>query len=156
MRASIIAVGTRMPKWIDQGIADYQKRFPPGFRVQLREIPAARRGRSASMDKTLQKEAEQIRAAVPAGSRLILLDERGKKQGTRALAETVAGWMRTGQPVALVIGGADGLHAGMRETAAEIWSLSDFTLPHGLVRIILMEQLYRAWTLLENHPYHRE
>ena len=156
MQITIVAVGVRMPTWINQGVTEYQKRFPPELKVKLTEIPSSKRTKSANSDRILKQEAERISAAVPDGCHVIVLDEHGKTQRTTALAKNMASWMQNGKSIALVIGGADGIHADLKKQANEIWSLSDLTLPHGLARVFLMEQLYRAWSVLKKHPYHRE
>jgi len=156
MQITIIAVGIRLPGWINQGVSEYQKRMPPELRVNLAEIVPTKRNKSASTEKILKQECERIMAAIPKDAYLIVLDERGKSQATTALAKTMESWMQDGRNICLVIGGADGIHETLKQKASESWSLSDFTLPHGFARVLLTEQLYRAWTVIKNHPYHRQ
>ena len=156
MQITIVAVGARLPTWINQGVAEYSKRFPPEISVHLAEIMPARRNKSATTEKILKQEADRIGSAIPKDSHIIVLDERGKPQRTVALAKKMESWMQDGKNIALVIGGADGIHDDIKTRANERLSLSDFTLPHGLARVLLMEQLYRAWTVIKKHPYHRE
>jgi 23S rRNA (pseudouridine1915-N3)-methyltransferase len=156
MRISILAVGTRLPGWINQGVGEYSKRFPPEIKFQINEIQADKRSKSSTAEKVLKAEAGRISAAISKGSHLIVLDEKGKKQRTTTLAKNMESWMREGINIDFVIGGADGIHKDLKERANERWSLSDFTLAHGLARVLLVEQLYRAWTVIRNHPYHRE
>ena len=156
MRITILSVGQRLPGWINQGVSEYQKRFPPELKVSLKEIPAGKRTKSGNTDKALQQEYERLIEAIPKRDRVIALDERGKKQSTRVLANNLGNWLQDGETISFVIGGADGLHSELKQNAKELWSLSDLTLPHGLARVLLMEQLYRAWTVINRHPYHRE
>ena len=145
-----------MPNWINQAVMEYSKRFPPEVGLHLSEIPSSKRSKSASAEKILKQEAERISGAIPKGSHVIVLDEHGKTQRTKALAQNMTSWMEDGKNIVFVIGGADGIHEDMKKKANELWSLSDFTLPHGLARVLLIEQLYRAWTVIKKHPYHRE
>jgi 23S rRNA (pseudouridine1915-N3)-methyltransferase len=156
MRISIIAVGTRMPAWVDAGVQEYGKRMPRELKLQWREIPLARRGRDNNSEKLRAREGEQMLRAVPAGDQLIALDVRGKRLSTEQLAARLGDWQMSGDSYSLLIGGPDGLSEGVLQRARQRWSLSDLTLPHPLVRILLAEQLYRAWTITVNHPYHRE
>ena len=156
MRITIVAVGLRMPSWVNQGVLEYSKRIPAEMNVSIVEVPAGKRTKSTPVDKILKQEAERISAAIPQDAHIVVLDERGRSQRTSALAGNMSTWMQNGRNVALVIGGADGLHSELKTRAHEIWSLSDLTLPHGLARVCLVEQLYRAWSLTRNHPYHRE
>lgn len=155
MRISIISVGVRLPSWINQGVNEYQKRLPKEVGVELRDILPARRGKSIVIEKILKQEAEKITAAISDDCLLIVLDEKGNRQSTLGLSEHIGSWMQDGRDICIVIGGADGLHQDIKTRADQLWSLSDFTLPHGLARVVLMEQLYRAWTVMNNHPYHR-
>jgi len=156
MQITIVTVGIRLPGWINQGVSEYQKRMPPELRVNLSEIVPTKRNKSAGTEKILKQEAERISVAIAKGSHLIVLDERGKTQTTTALAKNMRSWMQDGKNICFVIGGADGIHETLKQQANESWSLSDFTLPHGLARVLLTEQLYRAWTVIKNHPYHRQ
>jgi 23S rRNA (pseudouridine1915-N3)-methyltransferase len=156
MQITIVAVGIRLPSWINQGVNEYIKRFPPEVNLQLCELNPVKRNKSATREKILSQEAERIITAIPKGNYIIVLDEHGKTQRTTVLAKHMDSWMREGKNIALVIGGADGIHEDIKKKANEVWSLSDYTLPHGLARVLLTEQLYRAWTVIKKHPYHRE
>jgi 23S rRNA (pseudouridine1915-N3)-methyltransferase len=156
MRLSIIAVGTKMPAWVDQGVKEYDRRMPRELKVQWREIPLVRRGKDTSAESLRQREGEKILKAIPTGDRVIALDVRGESWSTERLAEKLQSWQMSGDNFSLLIGGPDGLSRECLALASQRWSLSDLTLPHPLVRILLAEQLYRAWTITANHPYHRE
>ena len=156
MRVSILSVGHKMPAWIQQGFLEYTRRMPPEIRVELVELKPEDRATGRSTERAMALEGERILDALPAGAAMIALDERGKGVSTQGLALMLAEWMRDGSHPAFVIGGADGLAETVRDRAARIVSLSSLTLPHGLVRVLLAEQLYRAWTILARHPYHRE
>ena len=155
MRIRLIAVGTRMPAWVEQGVAEYQPRLPREWRFELVEIPVAARGKNADIARLKQAEGEKMLKAVPAGAQVIALDERGESLATVDWAKAVQGWQREGRDVALLIGGPDGLAPECLARAERRWSLSKLTLPHGLVRVMVLEQLYRAWSLAAGHPYHR-
>jgi 23S rRNA (pseudouridine1915-N3)-methyltransferase len=156
MRISIIAVGTRMPAWVNQGVEEYCRRLPRELNVQWREIPLARRSRDSKAAQLQEREGEQILKAVPAGDRVVALDVQGKRLSTEQLAGQLSAWQMSGDNYSVLIGGPDGLSPQCLERADVRWSLSDLTLPHPLVRVLLAEQLYRAWTITVNHPYHRE
>ena len=156
MRVSILSVGHRMPAWIRDGFEEYTRRMPPDLRIELLELKPEERGAGRSVDKAMDAEGERILAALPQGAQLLALDERGKSVTTQGLSVMLAGWMRDGTHPAFVIGGADGLSEAVKSRADRLLSLSALTLPHALVRVVLAEQLYRAWTLLARHPYHRE
>ena len=155
MRIILIAVGTRMPAWVKAGFADYTTRLPRECPLELLEIPAAKRSKNAVPDRLLREEGERILAAVPRGARFITLEVNGRPWDTAQLAGELERWLQEGRDVALAIGGPDGLDAACRARAETAWSLSRLTLPHALVRIIVAEQLYRAWSMLQHHPYHR-
>ena len=144
-----------MPDWVEKGYAEYAGRLPRECALHLLEIPTGKRGAHADLARIVRAEGERLLAAVPTGSRLIALDERGQEWNTVELAEQLSGWLQEGRDVSLLVGGPDGLDAACRERAERRWSLSRLTLPHPLVRVIVAEQLYRAWSLLRNHPYHR-
>ena len=155
MKLTIVAVGHRMPAWISTGFEEYAKRMPPEARLDLIELkPDDRSGQS--IDKVLEAERLRIEAALPKNALRIVLDERGEMISTKRLAGWLAGWMRDGDAPGFVIGSADGLADEMKRSARQTIALSGCTLPHGLVRVMLAEQLYRAWSLMNNHPYHRE
>jgi len=156
MKLSILAVGTRMPGWVEQGFAEYQKRMPREARIELVEIKPEKRDGGKTAEQAMQAEAARIAAALPKGCLRVALDERGKFFTSLQLAEKLREWLASGRDAALIVGGADGLAPEIKDGADLLWSLSPLTLPHPLVRIILAEQLYRAMSILQNHPYHRE
>ena len=155
MRLLIVAVGQRVPDWAQTAYDDYAKRFPPELRVELKSVKTEPRG-SKTLETLLTAERERIEAAIPRGSRVVALDERGTPLTTKALAQQLQQWQLEGDDVALVIGGPDGLEPAFRTAAHQRIRLSDLTLPHAMVRVLLIEQLYRAWSVNANHPYHRE
>ncbi len=155
MRLSIVAVGQRVPDWAQTAWADYAKRFPPELRVELKAIKTEPRG-SKTVETLVAAERGRIEAAIARGTRIVALDERGTSLTTMALAAKLKEWQLGGDDVALVIGGPDGLDPAFRQAAHERIRLSDLTLPHAMVRVLLIEQLYRAWSINANHPYHRE
>lgn len=156
MRMQLLAVGARQPAWVNDGYNEYARRFPPHLNLQLQEINAAKRGKSSITDKIKQEEGDRILKAIPDGAYAIALDERGQSITTRVLSHKLEDWLQVGRDIALMIGGADGLSDDCIDRADWRWSLSPLTLPHGLVRIMVAEQLYRANSLLEGRPYHRE
>ena len=145
-----------MPAWVDAGFEEYAKRMPREAAIALSQVKAEPRAEETSTERIMEAEAKRIAAAVPKGAIKVVLDERGKMMTTRELATRIEGWQMEGRDVAFVIGGADGLAPAIKRDADVMWSLSALTLPHGLVRVVLAEQLYRAFSLLRNHPYHRE
>ena len=155
MRLLIVAVGQRVPDWAQTAYDDYAKRFPPELKVELKAVKTEPRG-SKTLQTLYGAERERIEAAIPRGMRVVVLDERGTSLSTKALAERLQGWQLGGDDVALVIGGPDGLDPAFRQSAHERIRLSDLTLPHAMVRVLLIEQLYRAWSVNAGHPYHRE
>jgi 23S rRNA (pseudouridine1915-N3)-methyltransferase len=155
MKIHLIAIGARMPDWVKTAYAEYSVRLPRDCKLNLLEIPAGQRGPNADLARIVRAEGERLLAAVPPGSRQIALDERGQEWSTAELAERLADWLREGRDLSLLIGGPDGLDASCRNRAERLWSLSRLTLPHPLVRVVVAEQIYRAWSLLHNHPYHR-
>jgi 23S rRNA (pseudouridine1915-N3)-methyltransferase len=155
LKLLLVAVGQRPPAWADAAYDDYARRFPADLRLELKAVKAEPRG-SRTAEQLMAAEAERISAAVPRGARRVVLDERGTRVTTRALAERIEAWRRDGRDVALIVGGPDGLAPALKQTADETLRLSDLTLPHAFVRVLLAEALYRAWTVLANHPYHRE
>jgi 23S rRNA (pseudouridine1915-N3)-methyltransferase len=156
MKLLIVAVGTRTPAWVDAGFAEYAKRMGRELTLELTEVRAQDRAGGVPAARAMAQEAERIRAALPKNARVVVLDEHGDDLTTRALAERVQQWMAAGNDVAFLVGGADGLDAGLKSAAHETLRLSSLTLPHALVRVLLAEQLYRAFSVLRNHPYHRE
>lgn len=155
MRISLIAVGTRMPAWVEAGVAEYRKRLPPEISFETREIPLGKRGKNADIARAMAEEGAAMLAAIAPRDRVIALDVRGKSLSTEQLADKLAGWQMEGDDISLLVGGPDGLANVCLERASERWSLSALTLPHPLVRVLLAEQLYRAWSINHNHPYHR-
>jgi 23S rRNA (pseudouridine1915-N3)-methyltransferase len=155
MKLTIIAVGQKVPDWAQIAYDDYAKRFPPELRVELRAVKTEPRS-SKTLETLLAAEKSRIEAAIGRGTHIIALDERGSAVTTVALAERLKGWQLSGSDVAIVIGGPDGLDPGFKKNAHERLRLSDLTLPHAMVRVLLIEQLYRAWSISINHPYHRE
>ena len=156
MKLSVLAVGHRMPAWVTAGYEEYARRMPREMPLQLKELKPAQRSSAGDTARWLQTEAERINAAAPAGLLRVVLDEHGRSFPTRILAEHLERWRGDGRDVAFIIGGADGLAPELKAGAGLLWSLSPLTLPHGLVRVMLAEQLYRAASLLASHPYHRE
>lgn len=154
MRFLVVAVGHRMPVWVDSGFAEYAGRMPREARVGLVPIRPALRG--GPVRRAIETEGKRILAALPAGCVRVALDERGKLLNTMDLARRIAGWREAGRDVAFVLGGADGLAEDVKQSADIVWSLTPLTLPHGLARVVLAEQLYRAVSILHSHPYHRE
>ena len=156
MKLWLVAVGNKMPGWITAGFNEYAKRMPREAKIELLEIKPEPRTTGKSIPQIIEAEAGRILAALPAGCRRIALDERGAAWTTRQLSEGMRQWMGEGRDVAFIIGGADGLHETVKTGAQQLLALSAMTLPHGMVRVLLAEQLYRAHSLLHNHPYHRE
>lgn len=155
MKINLVCVGTRMPAWVEEGVAEYRKRLPRDFELTLTEVPLAARGKNTDLKRALDKEGEACLKAASASDILIALDAGGRQLSTPALAEEIRRFRDTGRNLALLVGGPDGLAPQCRQAAGACWSLSALTFPHPLVRIIVAEQLYRAWTLLAGHPYHR-
>jgi len=151
-----ITVGQKMPKWVQEGYAEYAKRLPKSCALKLIELPMAQRGKTNSVEKMKAEEAKRITAAIPKGARIIVLDEHGKQVTTKGLANKLEEWLGGGQDIALIVGGPDGLEQSLIDAAQWKWGLSNLTLPHPMVRILVAEQLYRAWSVIQNHPYHRE
>ena len=147
MKVTILSVGHKMPAWIHDGFTEYTRRMPPEIRVELVELKPGR-------DK--DEEGRKMLEALPAGATLLALDERGKSVTTQGLSVMLSDWMRDAMHPVLAIGGADGLADAVKEKASKLISLSALTLPHQLVRVVVAEQLYRAWSILARHPYHRE
>ncbi len=147
MRLTIVSVGHKMPEWVATATHDYVKRMPADCSIDIKEIEP---------DLSPAKEASKILPAIPKGSRVIALDERGKDQNTQNIATQLTHWRQEGIDITFLIGGADGLDNSLKTGAQEMWRLSSLTLPHAMARVLLVEQLYRAWTILQGHPYHRE
>lgn len=156
MRLHLVTVGTRTPAWVNTGFKEFNKRLPKEFHLNLIEVTPATRSKSSSIEKIMAEESKRVRAAIPEGSLIIALDEHGKQMDSQQLSKKLGSWTRDGRDVVFVIGGADGLADDIKNSADMLWSLSSLTLPHALVRVVLVEQIYRAWTIMNNHPYHRE
>ena len=155
MKFFILAVGNKMPEWVEDGFADYTMRMSQEMAIKLLRIKPEKRSKNKKISQLLCAEAKRIHAALPPKCRTIVMDECGRQWSTAKLADSISGWMRNGGDTAFIIGGADGLDSGIKKTADEVLALSALTLPHGLVRVLLAEQLYRAVTLIKRHPYHR-
>ena len=155
MRLLVVAVGLRVPDWAQTAWDDYAKRFPPELKLELRAVKTEPRG-SKTLETLYAAERARIEAAIAKGMRIVVLDERGTRLSTQDLAGRLKSWQEEGGDVALVIGGPDGLAPALRAAAHERIRLSDLTLPHAMVRVLLVEQLYRAWSVNAGHPYHRE
>ena len=155
MQLIVAAVGHKMPAWIEAGFQEYAKRMPPECRLVLKEIKPIERSSGKNAETVMAQERIRIEAALPKGGRVIALDEHGAHMTTVQLSQQLSIWQQQGGDVSFVIGGADGLDAEFKKNADGLLRLSNMTLPHGLVRVILAEQLYRAWSILRNHPYHR-
>ena len=153
MLIKLIAIGNKMPSWVNAGFAEYAKRLPTDYQLQLIEIPSQKRTKSSVVDQVLQLEGEKLLAA--ATTPLIALDRQGKTFSTEQLAKQLQTWHDNSENPSLLIGGPEGLAPSCLKRASTVWSLSALTFPHPLVRIILAEQIYRAWSILSHHPYHR-
>jgi 23S rRNA (pseudouridine1915-N3)-methyltransferase len=156
MQVTIVALGKKMPDWIEKGVKEYSKRFTQEISINLKELSITRRNSATSTEKIKANDAEKIRAHIPGNSYTIALDEHGKTITSKELSKKLSTWMKEGDSPCFIIGGADGLDKGIINEAREVFSLSALTLPHAMVRVLLLEQLYRAWSILNNHPYHRE
>ncbi len=156
MKLYIVSVGHKMPDWITTGFNEYTKRMPREAKIELLEIKPEPRSTGKSTPQIMEAEAQRILNALPQNCRRIALDEHGAMPTTKHLASQMKDWMGAGQDIAFIIGGADGLHESVKHAAQQLMALSAFTLPHAFVRVMLAEQLYRAYSLMQNHPYHRE
>lgn len=156
MKLQLVAVGTKMPDWVHTGFMEYLHRFPKDMPLELSEVPAGKRGKNADIKRILEKEGELMLAAVGKGNRIVTLDIPGQPWETPQLAHQLERWKQDGRDVSLLIGGPEGLSPTCKEAAEQSWSLSTLTLPHPLVRVLVAESLYRAWSITANHPYHRE
>lgn len=155
MHLLVAAVGQRMPDWVNEAWIEYARRMPPNLALSLREITLAKRGKNADTRRLKATESQALYAAMPARARTIALDVQGQSWSTEKLAANLEDWMGDGRDVGFMIGGPDGISADILQKADTRWSLGPLTLPHPLVRVVLAEQLYRAWTIIQNHPYHR-
>ena len=156
MQLIVAAVGQRMPSWVQEAWSEYARRFPRGLSLELKEISLAKRSRNVNVEALQTAEGKSLLGAVPDGYRVVALDEKGKQWSTRELADRLENWMREEHGVCFLVGGPDGLAQNCRDRADDVWSLGRLTLPHPMVRAILAEQIYRAWTITQNHPYHRD
>ncbi len=156
MRLLLASVGQRPPAWAEAAYDDFAKRFPPELRLALKAVKAEPRTSGKTAAQMMAAEAQRLEAALPKGARRVVLDERGSRLTTVQLAERLRFWLGDGRDVALLVGGPDGLDPALKATADETLRLSDLTLPHAFVRVLLAEALYRAWSVTTNHPYHRE
>ena len=156
MKLFILAVGNKMPEWITSGFNEYTKRMPREATIALVEIKPEPRTTGKSVPQIMEAEAQRIESALPKDVTRIVLDERGAHLSTKQMSQKMHDWLGGGRDIAFIIGGADGLHETVRASAHQLLALSALTLPHGMVRVLLAEQLYRAYSLLHNHPYHRE
>lgn len=155
MRIHLIAAGNRMPGWVQEGFEEYAKRLPRECALYLKEIPLHRRSKRGDISRQIEAEGIQMAAAIPQGTHVIALDKDGQQWTTDELAWHLAEWLQQGLDLALLVGGPEGLAPVCLERAAIRWSLSRLTFPHSLVRVLVAEQFYRAWSLLQSHPYHR-
>ncbi len=155
MQIHLISVGTKMPDWVQAGYHEYAKRMPRECELILKEIPAGKRGKNSDIDRITREEGDKMLLAMPQNSYPVTLDILGKKWSTPDLSNALKRWLEGGQHISLFVGGPQGLAPAVRQLAKESWSLSPLTFPHPLVRIVVAEQIYRAWSLLNNHPYHR-
>ena len=156
MKLQLVAVGTKMPAWVTTGFQEYQRRFPRDLPLELIEISAGKRGKNADIERILQREGEQMLAAVAKSACIVTLDIPGRPWTTPQLATELERWQMDGRDVAILIGGPEGLAPACKAAAEQSWSLSTLNLPHPLVRVVAAESLYRAWSVNNNHPYHRE
>lgn len=155
MHVHLLAASARQPDWVQAAFNEYAKRLPPECRMELTGIRLGKSRQQGDVTRAVMDEGARMLAAIPPGTRVIALDVKGRNFSTEALAQQLQGWLASGRDLALLIGGPDGLAAACLQRADMIWSLSALTLPHGLVRVVVAEQLYRAWTILHGHPYHR-
>lgn len=156
MKIDMVAVGTKMPDWVNKGLEEYLRRMPPDYRLSLVEVTAGKRTKNADVQRLLQREGEQLINAIPRGNRVIALDVKGASWDTHQLAKNLDKWQLDGRNISLLIGGPEGLSQECLNLAEQKWSLSPLTLPHPMVRVIVAESLFRAWSINHNHPYHRE
>ncbi|WP_456379835.1 23S rRNA (pseudouridine(1915)-N(3))-methyltransferase RlmH [Thiolapillus sp.] len=155
MNIHLIAVGDKMPRWVQEGYQEYARRLPPECALKLLEVSARHRGKNADIARITRDEGQALLKAIPKSSHVIALEVDGRSWSTSDLATQLGNWMANGRDVSLLVGGPEGLATECRSRADQLWSLSSLTLPHPLVRVVIAEQLYRAWSILHNHPYHR-
>lgn len=155
MKVSLVCIGTKMPAWVEEGVAEYRKRLPAEINFEIKELPLPKRGKNTDIRRAISQEGDAMIAAISVGDKVIALDVLGKAVSTESLADALRSWQMDGDNVSILVGGPDGLSPSCLALAKQKWSLSAMTLPHPLVRVMFAEQLYRAWTILNNHPYHR-
>lgn len=155
MRIQILSVGRNMPTWVNEGVSEYTRRMPPELAVTLKEIAPANRGKNIPSQKVIDEECEKIIGSIGKNHRVVLADVAGKQWSTTELADRLSQWMQSGDDVTIIIGGPDGVNSKLRDLAHDVWSLSRLTFPHPLARVMISEQLYRACSIIKNHPYHR-
>ena len=155
MHIRLLAVGERQPAWIDAAFRTYSERFPPQWKFKLDLVATAKRSKSNRAQRAIESEGDQLLARIAADEQVVLLDENGRQHSSQELAGKLSAWQADGRDLCFIIGGPDGVSRDCRARAGFVWSLSSLTLPHGLARVILVEQLYRAWSLMSGHPYHR-
>jgi 23S rRNA (pseudouridine1915-N3)-methyltransferase len=155
MRVRLISVGSKMPSWVEDGYREYSRRLGADLKLDLVEIALNKRSKGADVSRLQEKEANQMLSAVGQGDLIVTMEIKGKPWSTEQLAENMGGWMHSGRNVSLMVGGPEGLHSSCMAKADLRWSLSPLTLPHPLVRVVVAEQVYRAWSILKNHPYHK-
>lgn len=155
MKIKLLTVTHKCPNWVQEGFAEYSRRLPQHCQIELIEIPAEKRSNNANLEKIAKKESEKILSAIDASDHVVALEITGKQWKTEDLAKELSQWQQSGSNIALLVGGPEGLDASCQQRANQTWSLSALTFPHFLVRVIIAEQIYRAHTILTNHPYHR-
>jgi 23S rRNA (pseudouridine1915-N3)-methyltransferase len=155
MKIELLAIGDKMPTWVATGFNEYARRLPADTALQLKEVRAVTRGKNPSIPKIIAEEEKRLRSVMPNSAHIVTLDVNGKQLSTSQLSEQLSIWRELGKPIALIVGGADGLSSNLLNQTTQSWSLSRLTLPHYLVRVIVAEQIYRAWSILNGHPYHR-
>tara|TARA_R110001599_G_C12222044_1_gene657386 strand:+ start:934 stop:1404 length:471 start_codon:yes stop_codon:yes gene_type:complete len=155
MKIRILSIGTKMPSWVNEGVSEYVKRLPKDMSFDMLELPLAARSKNADIKRLVLKETESILSHIQPQDHVIALEVKGHNWSTEKLANNLESWQMNGQNVVFLIGGPDGLGDACRQRANQLWSLSALTLPHPIVRVVLAEQIYRAWTVTQNHPYHR-
>jgi 23S rRNA (pseudouridine1915-N3)-methyltransferase len=156
MKIKLVSVASKMPKWVEAGYQEFAKRLPKDCALELIEIPLSKRGKNADINRLMNKERDLILAKIQQQDHVCALEVNGKPHTTSQLAERLDAWKNMGKNIVLLVGGPEGLHQDCRDRANELWSLSNLTLPHPIVRIVLAETLYRAWSVNAGHPYHRE
>lgn len=155
MHIHLIAIGHKMPAWVDEACADFIRRLPSEIKIHSKLLPLIKRGKNADLERIKREESDKLQQAVPAGCISVLLDVKGKRQSSEKFSELLKHWLQSGQDIAIIVGGPDGVTEDFRQQASVLLSLSDLTFPHTLIRVMLCEQLYRAASILANHPYHR-